>query len=217
MPFAILLLGAERARLVLTAVGMLSCIYPIISCHSRILWKEVAKIGLFMSVGILTAQIFLEVLYSPAALLAYSILVILVAVQNFIQMEPLKLPAAVDYFILLAAGLVHGAFLSGGSFLVIYAMRHFCGKDEQRATLSVIWLILNGGMLGMFIAQRQYNPENLYMIGIALLPAAAGIFVGDALQKKFDEIKFRIFTNCMLILSGGVLLFNCLKDYLNFF
>lgn len=217
MPFAILLLGAGRARLVLTAVGMLSCIYPIVSCHSRILWKEVVKIGLFMSIGILAAQIFLKALYSPEALLAYSLLVIMVAVRNFIQIEPLKLPASADYLILLAAGLVHGAFLSGGSLLVIYAMRHFCGKDEQRATLSVIWLLLNGGMLGMFIAQKQYNLENLYLIGIALLPAAMGIFAGDVLQKRFDERKFRIFTNCMLILSGGVLLFNCLKDYLYFF
>lgn len=51
MPFAILLLGAEQARLVLTAVGILSCIYPILSCHSSIDWKEVRKIGIYMSVG----------------------------------------------------------------------------------------------------------------------------------------------------------------------
>ena len=209
MPFAILLLGAEQARLVLTAVGLLSCIYPILRCHGRICWSEVAKTGIFMAIGILAAQIFLDILYSPIVLLLYSLLVISVAIRNFAKSGPVNLPAAVDYLILLAAGLVHGAFLSGGSFLVIYAMEHFHEKDEQRATLSLIWLILNGSMLGMFIAQGQYNAENLYMVGIAILPAAAGILLGDVLQNRLNEKKFRTFTNWMLILSGGVLLFNC--------
>lgn len=44
MPFAILLLGPEQARLILTAVGILSCIYPVLSCRSFIDWKEVRKI-----------------------------------------------------------------------------------------------------------------------------------------------------------------------------
>lgn len=213
MPLAILLLGAEQARLVLTAVGMLSCVYPIISCHSRICWKEVLKIGIFMSVGILAAQLLLKFLYSPEILMLYSFLIIFVALRNFFHAEPSKLPKAVDYLILLAAGLVHGAFLSGGSFLVIYAMTRFRNKDEQRATLSVIWLILNGGMLWMFVVQRLYNAANLRLIGISILPAIAGILVGDMLQNRLDEKKFRVFTNCMLILSGGILLFNCLQNF----
>lgn len=213
MPFAILLLGAEQARLVLTAVGMLSCAYPIVRCRGRILWKEAAKIGIFMMIGIMAAQMFLKILYGPVVLFLYSFLVISVAVRNFVRTEPYVLPTAVDYFILLAAGLVHGAFLSGGSFLVIYAMRHFHGKDEQRATLSLIWLILNGSMLGMFIAQGQYGPENLYLVGIAMIPAVFGILTGDILQERLDQKRFRMFTNFMLILSGGVLLFNCLQNF----
>lgn len=210
MPFAILLFGAEQARLVLAAVGILSCIYPILSCYNQIAWREVAKIGVFMLAGILAAQGLLHYLYGNVVLLLYGLLVILVALRNFVKVKPAALPKGVDYLILLAAGLVHGAFLSGGSFLVIYAMRHFREKGVQRATLSVLWLILNGSMLAMFAVQGQYNMENLHLVWIALIPAIAGILLGDYLQSRLNGEKFRIFTNCMLLLSGGVLLFNCL-------
>lgn len=212
MPFAILLFGAEQARLVLTAVGILSCIYPILSCHKQIMWGEVVKIGIFMAVGILTAQRLLPYLYGSGVLMLYGLLVISVALRNFMRTTPAALPKIADYLILLAAGIVHGAFLSGGSFLVIYALRHFHEKEVQRATLSVLWLILNGGMLVMFMIQGQYNMENLYLVGIALLPAAVGILIGDYLQSRLDGERFRRFTNCMLILSGGVLLLNSLQS-----
>ena len=209
MPFAILLLGAEQARLVLTAVGILSCIYPILSCHSSIDWKEVRKIGIYMSVGILIAQVVLKYMYGTLILVAYGLLVIGVAVRNFRQTKPSQLPGTVDNVILLMAGLIHGAFLSGGSFLLIYAMEHFEKKDVQRSTLSVIWVILNGGMLLLFTIQGLYCKENLYYVWLGIPPAVLGIALGDRLQRRLDETLFRKCSNCLLLLSGGVLVVKC--------
>lgn len=209
MPFAILLLGPEQARLILTAVGILSCIYPVLSCRSSIDWKEVRKIGIYMAVGILAAQFLLKYLYGTAILTAYGLLVIGVAVRNFRQTRPRQLPPWLDNLILLMAGLVHGAFLSGGSFLLIYAMEHFTKKDVQRSTLSVIWLILNGGMVVLFTAQGLYCRENLHYVWVGVIPAILGILLGDWLQKKLDEALFRKFSNCLLFLSGGVLVIKC--------
>ena len=94
-------------------------------------------------------------------------------------------------------------------FLPFYAMEHFAKKDVQRSTLSVLWLVLNGGMVVLFTAQGLYCRENLHYVWIGVIPAILGILLGDCLQKKLDETLFRKFSNCLLFLSGSVLVIKC--------
>lgn len=210
MPFSILLIGAERARVVLNAVSIYCCVWPILRSGAKICWPEVGKIAFWMLLGILAAQALLDVLLSPVVLLLYSLLVIGVALRNFFRQRELALPKAVDILVLLGAGLVHGAFLSGGSLLVIYAMRHLREKDVFRATLSVIWLVLNCFLLTVNVLHGGMTGENLRLFLLATPAALLGILVGDLLQKRLEGDRFRRFANCLLLLSGAVLLFNCL-------
>lgn len=210
MPFAILLLGAEKARVVVNAVGYISFVYPLLRCHRDVNWRETAKIGIFMAAGVVCAQYWMDVLYQPVVLLLYSLLVIGSALRNFLQKRELRLPVAADGLVLLAAGLIHGAFLSGGALLILYSMSHLKGKNEQRGTLSVIWMVLNGWMLGLFTRQGLYTGETLRLVLLGLPFAVAGVLLGDRLQARLDGERFLFFTNCMVLLSGGVLLFNCL-------
>lgn len=115
-----------------------------------------------MAAGILAAQFLLKYLYGTAILTVYGLLVIGVTLRNFRQTNPRQLPSWLDNLILLMAGLVHGAFLSGGSFLLIYAIEHFAKNDVQRSTLSVLWLILNGGRLYCSQQQGAVLQENLH-------------------------------------------------------
>lgn len=210
MPFAIALLGADSARVVVNAVGFVSFVYPLLGCWRDVNWKETLKIGIFMAVGVLIAQLLIDVLYQPIILLLYSLLVIGAAVRNFLQKKAIRLPQLLDYLVLVAAGLIHGAFLSGGALLILYSMSHLKTKQEQRGTLSLIWLVLNGYMLVQFTAQGLYSGANLHMVLIGLIPAFAGVLLGDRLQKRLDGERFRFFTNCMVMLSGLFLLGNCL-------
>lgn len=212
MPFAILLLGADSARVVINAVGFISFVYPLFRCYQDVNKKELLKIGIFMAIGVFCAQFLVDVLYQPVVLLLYSLLVIGAAVRNFLQKKVIQLPQAVDYLVLLAAGLIHGAFLSGGALLILYSMSHLQRKEEQRGTLSFIWMILNGYMLILFAKQGLYAGDNLRMVLIGLVPALAGVLLGDRLQKRLDGEKFRFFTNCMVLLSGLVLLVNCIAN-----
>ena len=210
MPFAIALLGADSARVVVNAVGFVSFVYPLLGCWRDVNWKETLKIGIFMAVGVLIAQLLIDVLYQPIILLLYSLLVIGAAVRNFLQKKAIRLPQLLDYLVLLAAGVIHGAFLSGGALLILYSMSHLKTKQEQRGTLSLIWLVLNGYMLVQFTAQGLYTGTNLHLVLIGLIPAIAGVLLGDRLQKRLDGARFRFFTNCMVMLSGLFLLGNCL-------
>ena len=42
--------------------------------------------------------------------------------------------------ILLAAGMIHGMFVSGGALLVVYATLVLKDKEEFRATVALIWV-----------------------------------------------------------------------------
>lgn len=210
MPFAIALLGADSARVVVNAVGFLSFVYPLLGCWRAVNWKETVKIGIFMAIGVVCAQLLIDVLYQPVILLLYSLLVIGAALRNFLQKKAVRLPQLLDYAVLLAAGLIHGAFLSGGALLILYSMSHLRTKQEQRGTLSLIWLVLNGYMLVQFTAQGLYTDGNLHLVLMGLIPAVAGVLLGDRLQKRLDGERFRFFTNCMVMLSGLFLLGNCL-------
>lgn len=210
MPFAIALLGADSARVVVNAVGFISFVYPLFGCWRDVNWKETVKIGIFMAIGVVCAQLLIDVLYQPVILLLYSLLVIGAAVRNFLQKKAIRLPQLLDYLVLLAAGVIHGAFLSGGALLILYSMSHLRTKGEQRGTLSLIWLVLNGYMLVQFTAQGLYTGNNLRLVLMGLIPAIAGVLLGDRLQKRLDGDRFRFFTNCMVMLSGLFLLGNCI-------
>lgn len=210
MPFAIALLGADSARVVINAVVLVSLLYPLLRCYRDINWKEVVKIGIFMTIGVICAQPLIDVLYQPEILVLYSLLVIGAAVRNFFQKKVVTLPPLLDYLVLLAAGLIHGAFLSGGALLILYAMSHLRDKQEQRGTLSLIWLILNSYMLVLFTRQGLYAGTNLRLVLIGLIPATIGVLLGDRLQKRLEGERFRFFTNCMVLLAGLFLLGNCL-------
>ena len=210
MPFAIALLGGDSARVVVNAVGFVSFVYPLLRCYRNINWKEVIKIAVFMAIGVLLAQRILHILYRPEVLLLYSLLVIGAALQNFFIKKAVRIPMLLDDLVLLAAGLIHGAFLSGGALLILYSMSRLKGKQEQRGTLSFIWIILNGYMLVSFARQGLYSGENLYLVRIGLIPALAGVLLGERLQRRLDGKRFRFFTNCMVLLAGLFLLGSCL-------
>ena len=132
MPFAIALLGGDSVRVVVNAVGFVSFVYPLLRCYRNINWKEVIKIAVFMAIGVLLAQRILHILYRPEVLLLYSLLVIGAALQNFFIKKAVRIPMLLDDLVLLAAGLIHGAFLSGGALLILYSMSRLKGKQEQR-------------------------------------------------------------------------------------
>lgn len=210
MPFAIALLGADSARVVVNAVGFVSFVYPLVGCFRDVNWKETAKIAVFMAIGVILAQQWIDVLYQPVILLMYSLLVIAAALRNFLMKGTIQLPKVLDWLVLLAAGLIHGAFLSGGALLILYSMSHLKTKQEQRGTLSLIWMLLNGYMLVLFTRQGMYAGENLRLVLLGLPVALIGVWMGDRLQARLDGEPFRLFTNAMVLLAGVFLLGNCI-------
>ena len=88
-----------------------------------------------------------------------------------------------------------------------------CGVDT-----STLPVISNERMRELFplvhggdeAAREEFIRGNLRLVLMGLIPAVAGVLLGDRLQKRLDGERFRFFTNCMVMLSGLFLLGNCL-------
>lgn len=213
MPLSLLLIGAGQARVVLNAIGIVASLFPLCQHFKAVRWREVARIILFMLVGVIAGQFLFSAVRSNLLLFLYSILILLVALRNFLHPNAAKPSEAVGIIILLAAGLIHGIFLSGGALLVIYAMQKFHDKNEFRASLSAVWVILNSSMIFMHTAAGLMTRENLMLIAVALIPTVLGVLLGEIAQRQVNGAQFRRFANFLLMLSGLTLLGGVLKPF----
>ena len=184
MPFSIRLVGVEEAKAVLNIFTLLACLLIAVEnrkhINIRILVKMVAGMMIGMAVGVwLFEQIPLDILLN-----LYAVLVIGVALKKMFVKKEIHLPGVAMIFVLLAAGIIHGMFLSGGALLVIYAVSVLKDKDEFRATVAPVWVILNAMLIVPHAKAGYYTPEVVRAICISIVPLALSVFVGNFLYNE---------------------------------
>jgi uncharacterized membrane protein YfcA len=106
--------------------------------------------------------------------------------------------------LLIGGGIFHGLFATGGPPIVYYASRQFRAQETFRATLSMLWLILNVGLIIGFLVGRQMDLAKLEMTAMVLPGLVIGIIVGSLICVK--EFWFKVLTYTLLFFSGLFLL-----------
>lgn len=115
--------------------------------------------------------------------------------------------AALDIAILAASGLVHGLFVCGGPLLIGYLSKRIKDKASFRATISTIWILLNGTI---FISQLISGAWNAGLAKVQLISLpflAAGMFAGSLLYKRLSQRTFMLITYVLLFIAGLTLFF----------
>ena len=107
-----------------------------------------------MAIGI---QICKTVPSEQILLIIYGVIILLIAGKNLLCHRQRTLPKAFLLVILLLAGVIHGMFVSGGALLVVYAAQVLKEKEEFRATLAPVWVVLNSILLVSGTAGRFYR------------------------------------------------------------
>jgi len=104
--------------------------------------------------------------------------------------------------VLLAGGLIHGVFGTGGPLIVFTLARTVHDKSAFRATLAVIWTLLNSILLGRYLFAESVNAETLS--GSALLVGAlfVGVLIGERIHDRADPLMFRRGLFSMLFVVG---------------
>jgi uncharacterized protein len=148
--------------------------------------------------------------------LLYGGFILCFSVSGFISMlrpaarstKPLR--PATGLILLIAGGVMQGIYAAGGPLLVYYTNRVLTDKGSFRATLSVVWLILNFSVFTSHLCTGKHTPETLLTV-VALLPVlAVGILIGEKLHGRIPERGFRMLVYSILSLSGISLMYSSL-------
>ncbi len=112
------------------------------------------------------------------------------------------LPWPLSMAFLLAGGVVHGIFGTGGPLIVYYACRQIPDKAPFRATIPVLWVILNAALIASYAATKSITPADLRLAGLLLPALVVGIIIGEILHPRVNEFAFRVAVQVVLLITG---------------
>ena len=146
----------------------------------------------------------------------FAVLVALLALLELLRMarqrvaSPAPLRPTLAALGLLAAGVIHGVFATGGPLAVYVIGRSLPDKGGFRATLSALWMALNLILLVAYLRSGEVGAASLGQ-SAALLPAMlAGGWLGQRLHDRIPLHRFRLAVFLLLLFAGITLLIRTL-------
>ena len=223
MPFSARLVGLDVAVPVLNVLGLLSGIYVFAGNRKFIDRAEIKRVLLITVPAVLAGILIRRWLSSDPGLL-YIILgsvVTLTAVLGLLNMLRKRKETAVcietagtgkgrnalSLLILAACGLVHGMFVCGGPLLISYLAGRIKDKTSFRATISTVWIFLNGIILVSQFVTGSWSMGLLRIQLISLPFLFAGMFIGGILYRRMSQKTFMVLTYFLLLVAGLSLFF----------
>ncbi len=218
LPFVVLLLGIKTAVPVLVVLAWILAAYIIMRSHQHIKWREFLFIVIHVGLG-LPFGIYMFDNFSPDTLKGIlAVFMVFVGIHGFVKTSQNKTAmlngshttvakkTLLMRGILLLGGIIHGAFGSGGPFVVIYASKALTNKALFRVTLCLLWLSLNTIMIIKWTINGQVWTHHVGRYTVFSLPfLLGGMLLGDYLHHKVNEYYFKLIVYFVLVASGLIM------------
>lgn len=206
MPFVMLLLGMDQAKVLMNLVSIYVGLGILAGNRQYADKRQAARIIGFMLVGIVAGLWIYS--YLPAALLlkGYGVMIMGIAVRNLFFPGRAGQGGRKTGALLFLAGVIHGMFVSGGALLVVYAAGVLKGKHEFRATMALVWIILNTTMAVQQVHAGLFSGTLVSLAMFAILPVCMANMIGNKIYKKISQKMFMKITYVLLLLSGASVL-----------
>lgn len=181
-----------------------------------LLTRIVPLMGLGMPVGFLALRALGGARLTPI----FGALVVVLAVVELVRLArasrstaTVDVPAAtptprgelVSGALLLLAGIVHGAFATGGPLAVYVTGKRLADKARFRATLSALWLLLNAALVITYAATGSLDGATLRTSATLAVSLGAGTIAGELLHHRVPDRAFRLAVFVVLLLAGLML------------
>ncbi|MDD8049100.1 MAG: sulfite exporter TauE/SafE family protein [Thomasclavelia sp.] len=202
MPFSISLISYNSARVVINIFTLISCGTIVCKNYKSIRFDILFKSLVVLCIGMLFSFILLNQIDLSILKVVYGILIILIASNKMIFHISIPSNELLNIIIVFIAGIIHELFLSGGALLVVYYSSVLKDKDEFRATIASVWVILDSLLVIEHFFEHLYTSINITYIGLSIIPLILSYFVGKKLYSKVDTKSFMNITYILLLLSG---------------
>lgn len=198
----------------LVGLNLLVSAYIVLRHRRDIEWPVLLRRILPLMVAGMPAGMLLLYLGSGGALkLGFGGFVVALSAFELLRLVLNRRSAAVNrplsswqmVLVLLGGGLMHGLYASGGPMAVYFSSRALPDKGAFRATLSLLWLLLNLILMSGYVIRGMVTWETTRLSALMLLPLGLGIAAGEWLHNKVDAMTFRLLI-FGLLLAGGVVL-----------
>lgn len=212
-----LTLGAQLApivelRLVMLAVGLPFSLVVVLRDRSFLDRPLLLRVILpIMGLGVLAGALLAGALDGPWLRRLFGALVVAFALRELILLArsaSTAPPVAAGLFTkvwLLAGGVVHGIYGTGGPLVVTALGRAGLDRTVLRVTLQSIWLLFGSALVGYALYQRQWTPGTTRGVLLLLPVVPLGGWVGHRLHHAVPERTFRAAVNGVLLLAGAAL------------
>ncbi len=216
LPFVSALVGIKTAVVSLCMVSLTLAFFVVIRFSKQIDKKAYLNIVGFALLGMPIGMLAFSFLPERYLKIGLGVFIILAAARGFFVIFSKKkdrkpINDTVLKILLFIGGTVHGAFASGGPFLVIYAGEKVKEKGSFRATMCSVWATLNSVLLIKYIIEYFVARDFLikpvatvYLLAIPFL--AMGVAVGMFLHKKVSQKVFSVIVYCILLAAGITML-----------
>ncbi len=208
LPFTISLIGIETGKPVLIVLGFLQSLVVAIKQFRDIDWKEVKKIVLFVALGMPVGIICYKILPQKLLITLLSLFMLFVAIKGLLELKGYQFKAPKDgilKFLLFNGGILHGAFVSGGPLLMIYSTEKIKDKNTFRASMCMIWVILNTFLIIEGLVAGTYTSTIWIYIAITLPALFIGIWLAGKLSTKINQ---KMFNYTIYMVLGITAIFN---------
>ena len=218
LPFLDLTIGLKTAIQILCILGWTMALYVVCRFWKSIDWKEFLYIALWGGIGLPIGMFLFDTLQPQYLCILLGLFMIGVGIHGSYRIfHPAGNTSGnknirsswLMRILLLAGGIIQGAFGSGGPFIVIYAAKVLPQKTLFRVTLSLFGLASNTCRLTAWSIQNTvWNAHNFTLLAVIFPVMLAGFLVGDYLHRKVSERNFRIGVYILLAVSGAFMLVN---------
>jgi len=189
----------EQLLPVLVGLNLVVSLYIVVRHRAAIAWPVLLR-------RVLPPMLLFRLGSSAALERGFGLFVAALAgIELLAARAPVALPARSGALVLLAGGLMHGLYASGGPMAVYYASRQLPDKGHFRSTLSVLWLLLNAVLIGSYLFGGKLGQGTAELIALNLPALCAGIWCGEWLHGRLPQTAFRRIV-LVLLLAGGLVL-----------
>ena len=210
MPFVTALLGIRMGVMVITVLAWILALYFAVVKFRDIDWKQYGIITAFMLVGLPIGMYLFRKIDSSSLKMVLAIFILAVSAYQLYRLgtnkatkAPLQARAALPYYLLLVAGgIIHGIFSSGGPLVVLYASRQLQDKGKFRATLCLLWVTLNTIIIATYLIEGSFTSPIAKTTALLVPFVLAGIVAGEKIHDKVNERTFSLIVFGMLFLTA---------------
>ncbi|MBI9096653.1 MAG: sulfite exporter TauE/SafE family protein [Sphaerochaeta sp.] len=210
MPFVTALLGIRMGVMVITVLAWILALYFAVVKFRDIDWKQYGIITGFMLLGLPLGMYLFRSVDSTNLKMILAIFILTVSAYQLYRLgtnketkAPLKARSAVPYYLLLiAGGIIHGIFSSGGPLVVLYASRQLQQKGKFRATLCLLWTTLNTIIIATYLIEGSFTAPIAKTTALLVPFVLAGIVAGEKIHDKVNERTFSLIVFGMLFLTA---------------